>query len=112
MEKPMYELTKHEELILLATLKLEGNAYIVTMKRHIKEITGKSINYGSLCNTLSALQRKGYIRSKESEPIARQGGRRKVLYALTSEGKRALKQAYEIQKLAWNGLVESIVKFD
>ena len=108
----MYELTKHEELILLSILRLRGHAYIVTLRTQIKEITGKSINYGSLCNTLSALRRKGYIESKESEPAARQGGRRKVLYFLTDEGKRALKQASEIQKLAWDGLWEVIKKFD
>jgi PadR family transcriptional regulator PadR len=108
----MYELTKHEELILLAVLKLKENAYIVTLRRHINEITGKSINYGSLCNTLSALIRKGYIKSRESDPLPRQGGRRKVLYSLTTEGKRALKQAYKIQKLAWEGLIELIVKSD
>ena len=108
----MYELTKHEELILLAILKLGENAYIVTLRRHIKEITGKSINYGSLCNTLSALIRKGYIKSRESDPLPRQGGRRKVLYSLTTEGKKALKQAYKIQKLAWEGLIELIVKSD
>jgi PadR family transcriptional regulator PadR len=108
----MYELTKHEELILLAVLKLKENAYIVTLRRHIKEITGKTINYGSLCNTLSALIRKGYIKSRESDPLPRQGGRRKVLYSLTTEGKRALKQAYKIQKLAWEGLIELIVKSD
>ena len=108
----MYELTKHEELILLAVLKLKENAYIVTLRRHINEITGKSINYGSLCNTLSALIRKGYIKSRESDPLPRQGGRRKVLYSLTAEGKRALKQAYTIQKLAWEGLIELIVKSD
>jgi len=108
----MYELTKHEELILLAILKLKENAYIVTLRRHIKEITGKTINYGSLCNTLSALIRKGYIKSRESDPLPRQGGRRKVLYSLTTEGKKALKQAYKIQKLAWEGLIELIVKSD
>jgi DNA-binding PadR family transcriptional regulator len=108
----MVELTKREELILLAILKLEGNAYIVTLRRHIKEITGKSINYGSLCNTLSALIRKGYLKSGESDPVPRQGGRRKVLYSLTAEGKRALKKAYEIQKLAWEGLIELIIKSD
>ncbi len=108
----MYALTKHEELILLATLKLKENAYIVTLRGHIKEISGRSINYGSLCNTLSALIRKGYIKSKESDPLPRQGGRRKVLYSLTAEGKRALKQAYKIQQRAWEGLIESIAKFD
>ena len=108
----MYELTKNEELILLSILKLRGNAYIVTLRRHIKEITGKSINYGSLCNTLSALIRKGYIKSKESDPVPRQGGRRKVLYSLTVEGKRALRKAYDIQQQAWEGLIELIVKLD
>ncbi len=108
----MYELTKHEELILLAILKLRENAYIVTLRGHIKEISGKSINYGSLCNTLSALIRKGYIKSKESAPLPRKGGRRKVLYSLTAEGKKALKQAYDIQQRAWEGLIELIVKSD
>ena len=108
----MYGLTKHEELILLAILKLGENAYIVTLRRHIKEISGKSINYGSLCNTLSALIRKGYIKSRESDPLPRQGGRRKVLYSLSSEGKRALKKAYDIQQRAWEGLIELIVKSD
>ena len=108
----MYDLTKHEELILLAVLKLEGDAYIVTVRKHITEITGKAINYGSLCNTLSALQRKGYIRSQESIPLPRQGGRRKVLYSLTAEGQRALKQAYKIQRLAWGGVVDTILDFD
>lgn len=108
----MYELTKHEELILLAILKLRGNAYIVTLRAHIKEITGKSINHGSLCNTLSALIRKGYIESEKSDPISRPGGRRKVLYSLTAVGKKALRHAYEVQKLAWNGLKEVIMKFD
>ncbi|MBN1273247.1 MAG: helix-turn-helix transcriptional regulator [Candidatus Aminicenantes bacterium] len=108
----MYELTKHEELILLAILKLKENAYIVSLRRHIKNITGRSINYGSLCNTLSSLIRKGYVRSKESDPEPRQGGRRKVLYSLTTEGRKALKHTYKVHKLAWDGLVESIIKFD
>ena len=112
MEKYMYELTKHEELILLAILKLKENAYIITLRRHIKNITGKSINYGSLCNTLSALIRKGYVKSRESDPEPKQGGRRKVLYSLTPEGRRALKKAYEIQKLAWDGLEKTIMEFE
>lgn len=112
MEKHIYVLTKHEELLLLAVFKLKENAYIITLRRHIKDITGKSINYGSLCNTLSALIKKGYISSRESVPEPRQGGRRKVLYSLTPEGRKALKKAYEIQKLAWEGVEKSIMEFD
>ena len=109
---PMYELTKREELLLLSILRLRENAYIVSLRRHIKDISGKSINHGSLCNTLSALIKKGYIQSKESIPLPKQGGRRKVLYFLTDNGKKALKQAYEVQKLAWDGLARTIAQFD
>ncbi|MFC1725106.1 PadR family transcriptional regulator [candidate division KSB1 bacterium] len=108
----MYELTKHEELILLSIAKLAGNAYIVTIRKDINEITGKSINYGSLCNTLSSLVKKGYLDSKESEPLSEKGGRRKVLYFLSNEGKKALKHAYEIQKTAWNGISSIIYGTD
>lgn len=107
----MYELTKREELILISIWKLSGNAYIISIRKHIKEKIGKSINYGSLCNTLSSLVRKGYLESKESEPTAQQGGRRKVLYFLTIEGKKVLRRAYKIQRLTWDGLAESITEF-
>ena len=99
----MVDLTKNEELILLSISKLNGNAYIVTIRKNLTEVTGKTFNYGSLCNTLSSLARKGLIISKNSAPKAQQGGRRKVLYFLTDEGKSALKDAYEIHKVAWNG---------
>lgn len=100
----MVDLTKREELILISIWKLRGNAYIVTIRKNLIEITGKSVNYGSLCNTLNALARKGFIQSQESAPKAIQGGRRKVLYTLTIEGKKALKRSYEIQKLVWDGI--------
>ena len=108
----MVELTRREELLLLAILKLEHNAYLITLRKHIRDITGKSINYGSLCNTLSALTRKGYIKSAESNPVARPGGRRKVLYSLTTDGRRALIRAHKIQKLVWDGWAELIIKDD
>jgi DNA-binding PadR family transcriptional regulator len=99
----MYELTKNEELILLSILKLSGNAYIVTIRKRISEFTGKSINYGSLCNTLVSLVRKGYLVSQESKPTSQQGGRRKVLYFLTADGNKALEHAFKIQQAAWEG---------
>ena len=100
----MVDLTKREELILISIWKLRGNAYIVTIRKNLIEITGRAVNYGSLCNTLNALARKGFIQSQESAPQAVQGGRRKVLYHLTASGKKALKQSYEMQKLAWEGI--------
>lgn len=97
----MYELTKNEELILLSIWRLKENAYGVTIREHLKKITGKTLNYGSLYNTLYLLTRRGLVESRESEPLSRQGGRRKVLYSLTREGEKALSNAQRIHKLAW-----------
>lgn len=98
----MYELTKNEELVLLSIWKLEGNAYGVTIRGNLKKITGKALNYGSLYNTLYLLVRRGFVESRESEPLSKKGGRRKVLYSLTREGKKALSKAQKIHKLAWD----------
>lgn len=103
----MYELTKNEELILLSIWKLKNNAYGVTIRDCFKQITGKTLNYGSLYNTLYLLVRKHLIESKESEPLTKKGGRRKNLYSLTSEGISALQEAQKIQKRAWKDVSES-----
>jgi len=97
----MHELTKNEELVLLSIWKLKENAYGVTIRENIKKITGKTLNYGSLYNTLYLLVRRELVGSRESEPLSKQGGRRKVLYSLTQEGEKALSNAQRVHKLAW-----------
>ncbi len=107
----MYDLTKHEELILISIWKLKNNAYGVTIKKDFVETTGKPLNYGSLCKTLYKLVQKGYINSNESTPVSQQGGRRKVMYYLTAEGKKALKHQYKIQLSAWESISDLFVEF-
>ena len=102
----MYELTKNEELILLCIWKLKDNAYGVTIREHFKKITGKVLNYGSLYNTLYLLVRRRLVISGESETLSKQGGRRKVLYCLTPEGKKALSHAQRVHKLAWGDVAD------
>jgi PadR family transcriptional regulator PadR len=97
----MYELTRNEELVLLSIWKLKDNAYGVTIRERLKKITGKTLNFGSLYNTLYLLIRRGLIESRESDPLCKQGGRRKVLYSMTREGKKALSNAQKIHELAW-----------
>jgi DNA-binding PadR family transcriptional regulator len=97
----MIDLTRNEELILLSIWRLKKNAYGITIRANIKTITGKTLNYGSLYNTLFRLAQRGFVESSESAPISKQGGRRKILYALTAQGQKALAEAQKIQKQAW-----------
>lgn len=105
----MLKLTKHEELILLSICKLKDDAYGVPIRKNIMDLTGKPLNYGSLCNTLYALVKKGLIASTTSEPQAKQGGRRKVIYSITPAGQRALKESFEIYRQAWKDVPEFVL---
>lgn len=100
----MHDLTKNEEQILLSIWRLKDNAYGITIRKNIMELTNRKFHYGALYNMLYQLVKKGFIESKNSDPSSIKGGRSKVLYSLTADGKKALSHAQEIQKLTWEGI--------
>lgn len=93
-----------EEIILSAILRLGENAYGVTIRRKVSEITQRDLVYGTLYNTLDQLVRKGLIHKTRGEPTGERGGRSRMLYTLTERGIRALKEARELQNKIWRGL--------
>ena len=50
-------LTRAEELILLAVWKLKGNAYCVSIRAQISEITGENWSLGSIYMPLDRIRR-------------------------------------------------------
>ena len=54
-------LTRKEEIIMAAIWKLGGDAYGVTIRDKVIEISQQNIVYGTLYNSLEYLIRKGYI---------------------------------------------------
>lgn len=106
----MADLTKHEEILLIAILNLRDNAYGVHIRRHIKETTGKQWNYGTLYRMLDQLVRKGLLERKEGAPMPEKGGRRKNYYSLAKGGVKALQEAYSLQKTLWGGQTESALE--
>ena len=97
----MIELSRNEEFILLSIWKLKDNAYGVTIRREFMEATNQTLHFGSLYNTLELLMRKGLVTCWESPPDSKRGGRRKKLYYLTPEGKKALKEAQVVYRSVW-----------
>jgi len=104
MRIKMKELSKIEELFLLTIWRLKENAYGVTIRRNIAERTGKEYTYGTVYSILENLLTKGYVEKHEGEPSSERGGRRKLLYNLTSSGFQALKNAYEMQRAVWGNV--------
>ena len=97
-------LTRWEEVYLIAILELKGNAYGVTIKKQIKERTGKTVSYGGLYFAMDQLVKKGLLNKTQGQPEAKQGGRTKFFYTLTDAGMKALKQTYAHQQTLWKGM--------
>lgn len=102
----MRELTKAEETLLLAILRLKDNTYGVAIKQHIQKNTGKALPYGTLYFILEQLAKKGYVKRFTGESKPERGGRSRIYYTLTSEGSRALEHSYKMQQKIWNGYPE------
>ena len=102
----MKELTKAEETLLLAILRLQDNAYGVAIKKHVQKTIGIVLPYGTLYFILEQLDKKGYVKRFTGESKPERGGRSRIYYSLTTEGHKALKQAYKMQQKVWNGYAD------
>jgi len=91
MEQPLGEF---EQLVLMAIVRLEADAYGATIKRDIEARTGRGLAISAVYTTLERLEQKGCVRSWIGEPTAERGGRRRKHFELKPAGARALRAAY------------------
>jgi len=94
-------LSKPEELVLLAVLRLQENAYGVTIRNLLKTETGVDWTVGAVYVPLNRLARSGFLESTIGEPTAERGGKRKKFYSLTSRGMKALAFSKSISDCMW-----------
>lgn len=97
----MKYLTKSEEILLLAIWRLKDNAYGVTIRKHVMQVTGEKMTYGTLYSALDQLVKKEYVYKTAGDPTPERGGRRKIFYTITPKGFEALKQAQDLTKTLW-----------
>lgn len=102
----MVEITKLEEIVLIAIWNLKEDAYGVNIKRKVHEFMGKEYFYNTLYTTFDQLIRKGLIIKGFGEPTAVRGGKRKVFFRLTKDGQGALREAYKKQCRIWSGFAK------
>jgi PadR family transcriptional regulator PadR len=92
-DPPLLYLGEFELLVLLAILRLDHDAYGVTIRDALESETSREVALGAIYKTLGRLEDKGYVSSRLGDPTPQRGGRRKKLYRLESLGSRALKQS-------------------
>jgi PadR family transcriptional regulator PadR len=87
-------LGEFEQLVLIAVVRLDDDAYGATIRREIEERTDRKLSISAVYTTLDRLERKGFVRSRIGEPTSQRGGRRRKHFALQPAGARALRTAY------------------
>ncbi|MFC1726388.1 PadR family transcriptional regulator [candidate division KSB1 bacterium] len=99
-------ISRSEEMFLLSIWKLKDNAYGVTIRETLKELTGETWAFGAIFITLDRLVKKGMLDSYLSDPTPERGGRSKRIYNLTDHGLEALEEIRKLQDNMWEGISE------
>jgi DNA-binding PadR family transcriptional regulator len=96
-------LGEFEQIVLLAALHLEDDAYGTTIRREIETRAGRPVSIGAAYATLDRLVEKGYLRTREEGGTER-GGRVRRYFTVTPSGIAALQAARDLQTRMWAGI--------
>jgi len=96
-------ISRPEEIMLLVVWKLKDNAYGITIREFIQEMTGKYWSIGAIYVPLERLEKKGLLASYNSSPSPERGGRRKRLFKITPAGITELNELYRMNSVLWKG---------
>ncbi len=94
-------LTKLEELILLAVLKLGENAYGTTIFKYIQEVTDKKLSLGGVYFPLDRMTKKGLLSSFTGLSTPERRGLSKRYYRLTGTGFKAINDIHRMNTILW-----------
>jgi PadR family transcriptional regulator, regulatory protein PadR len=96
-----------EQLVLLAVLRLEGDAYAVPIRDLIQRQTGIALARGSIYITLDRLEQKGLVGSRMSDPTPEPGGKARRVFRIRPPGVAALRAAQRaVDRLAAGTILE------
>ncbi len=93
-----------EEIVLLAVCVLGEDAYGVTVTDEINGQAGRPVHLSAVHTALYRLEEKGLVRSALGGATRLRGGRRKRLFAVTSPGRMALREARNLRDVFWSRL--------
>jgi len=99
-----HNLGEFEQLVLLALIRLEPEAYGVAIRDEIEKRTGRSVALGTVYTTLLRLEGKRLVATRLGEPTPHRGGRRKKYYRLLALGRRELSASVDALRSMTRGL--------
>jgi DNA-binding PadR family transcriptional regulator len=93
-----------EQMILLAVLQLNGEAFGTHVLQELSERVGRTVSRGALYVTLDRLEEKGMLTSRLGDPTPRRGGKPKRYLTVTPVGLAALRRSRTAWMRLWEGL--------
>jgi PadR family transcriptional regulator, regulatory protein PadR len=91
-----------EEHVMLAVLRTGVDAYGMTVRRELENVTGRDVTIGSVYVTLDRLEAKGLVSSARIAAGADSASRR--VFAVTSFGARSLAETRAVRDRLWAGV--------
>ncbi len=105
-------LSRADELVLLSVWRLQDNAYGVTIRKHINELSDADWSVGAIYDSLEKLTEWGYLTAFQSDPTPERGGRRKRYFRLTNIGLQGLTDIKKVQDKMWLNLPDPGVDYN
>jgi DNA-binding PadR family transcriptional regulator len=104
MSGRMTYLGEFEQIVLLAVVRLQAEAYGTSIRREIEARGGRTVSIGAAYATLDRLVDKGYLKPRELPGGADRGGSARRYFTITKAGISALEQARALQARMWDGV--------
>jgi PadR family transcriptional regulator, regulatory protein PadR len=101
---PKQMLGEFEQMVMLAILRIRGDAYGVPIVEEIEARTGRAVAPASVHVTLRRLEQKGLITTWLSEPLPERGGRARRCVRVEPEGLRQLRESRDMMNALWTGV--------
>lgn len=93
-----------ELMVLLAVLRLDGDAYGVPISKELAALAGREVALGSIYAALDRLAHKRLVTSSLGDPTPERGGRAKRYFRVTPAGLRVLRATRTALINLWNGI--------
>jgi len=101
-------LTRKEELILLAILRLGKSASLVKIREYLMESTGQKWSIGNVYVPLDKMSRLDYLTTLIGAPTSSRGGKAVKFYRISKKGMEALMALKKVNETMWAGMSKLI----
>ncbi len=97
-----------QELILMAIIVLQQEAYGNSIQRELEERLGESISIGAIQTALKRMEVKGLVTSVWGDASSVRGGKRKRLYQATPFAEQVLRDMQDVRSKFWQAMPSTI----